>query len=91
MADNKPIFVYDKDCTDFTTTGLVGDLQPIEATFHEEKNGMSEIEIHMPYDQLRKWAQCLEGRIIKCEVPVREPPVVINDQYQSSVNVGELT
>ena len=44
MAKNKPVYVYDHDCTDFSGTGLVGDLQPIAAVFREEKNGMSEVE-----------------------------------------------
>ena len=80
------IHVYPHDCTDFTTTGLVGDLKPLEAVFTEEKNGISQIVIKMPYDQFKKWKACAKGNIIKCPVPVRVPPVIVNDQYASSTD-----
>ena len=87
MAKNHPIFVYPQDCTDFTTTGLCGDLKPIEGTFTEEKNGVSEITIRMPYEQYEKWKNCRIGNIIKAEVPVRVPPVISDDEYAGSVDV----
>lgn len=83
----KPVFVFPHNATDFTTTGLVGDLQPIEATFTEEKNGVSEVVIRMPYDALKKWKACKVGNILKCEVPIRVPPVIENDEYANSVKV----
>ena len=88
MARNKPLYVYPKDCTDFTTTGLVGDLMPLEGTFTEEKNGISEIVIKMPYDQYEKWKAAKVGNIIKAEVPVRMPPVISDDEYANSVPVA---
>lgn len=81
------IYVYPHDCTDFTTTGMVGDLKPIEATFTEEKNGVSEVVIKMPYDQFKKWRACKVGNIIKCKVPVRVPPVIRDDEYAGTVEV----
>ena len=87
MARNKPVYVYPKDCKDFSTTGLVGDLMPQEATFTEEKNGVSEVVIRMPYDKYEKWKACQPGNIIKCEVPVRVPPVIENDEYAGSVEI----
>lgn len=87
MPRNKQIFVYPSDCTDFTTTGLVGDLRPLEATFTEEKNGMSELVIKMPYDEYQKWKAVKNDCIIKCEVPVRVPPVISDDEYAGTVNV----
>lgn len=87
MDRNKPLYVYPKDCEDFSTTGLVGDLMPMEATFTEEKNGVSEIVVRMPYDQYEKWKACKPGNIIKCEVPVRVPPVIENDEYAGSVEI----
>lgn len=81
MGKNRPVYVYDKDCDDFSTTGLVGDLQPIMASFHEEKNGLSQVTIRLTYDQYQKWKACKEGNILKCEVPVRIPPVIKNDEY----------
>lgn len=86
---NKAIYVYPHDCQDFTTTGLVGDLQPIEATFEEEKNGISQVTITMPYDEFKKWKACKVGNIIKCEVPVRTPPVIENDEFANTVAVTE--
>lgn len=87
MPRNHPVYAYPKDCTDFTTTGLVGDLMPIEATFTEEKNGVSEVVIKMPYDQYEKWKAAKVGNIIKCEVPVRVPPVIENDEYSGTVQI----
>jgi len=88
MAKNTPIFVFDKDCKDFTTTGLTGDLKPVEAVFTEEKNGISEIELKLTYDQYKKWQKCQVGNIVKCKVPVRMPPVIRNDEYADTVRVG---
>ena len=86
---NKPIYVYPHDCQDFTDTGLVGDLRPTEAIFTEEKNGISEVVIKMPYDEYKKWQACKVGNIIKCEVPVRTPPVIEDDEYANTVDVTE--
>ena len=83
---NKPVYVYPHDCQDFTDTGLAGDLQPTEAIFTEEKNGISQVTIKMPYDQYKKWQACKVGNIIKCEVPVRIPPVIQNDEYAGTVD-----
>ena len=85
------VYVYDKDCDDFSTTGLVGDLKPIEATFTEEKNGTSEIVIKLTYDEYDRWKQAKVGNIIKCEVPVRVPPAILDDEYANTVNVATST
>lgn len=88
MAQKHGIYVFSHNDTDFTTTGLVGDLMPLEATFTEEKNGRSEVVIRMPYDQFEKWKACKVGNVIKCEVPVRVPPVINNDEYANTVQVA---
>lgn len=88
MAENNPIYAYSADCKDFTTTGLVGDLRPIEATFTEEKNGESQVVIRMSYDEFEKWKACKVGNILKCEVPVRVPPVIEDDEYANTVTVA---
>ena len=88
MAENHPIYVYPEDCKDFTTTGLVGDLRPIEATFTEEKNGESQVVIRMSYDEYKRWKACKIGNIIKCEVPVRMPPVISNNEYANTTQVA---
>lgn len=82
-----PIYVYPHDCADFTTTGLVGDLQPIEATFEEEKNAIAQVTIKMPYDKFKKWQACKVGNILKCPVPVRIPPAIADDEYANNVDV----
>lgn len=87
--ERHPVYVYDKNCTDFTTTGLVGDLMPIEATFTEEKNGASEIVIKLTYDEYKRWQQAKVGNILKCEVPVRVPPVIGDDEYANTTKVYE--
>lgn len=83
---NNPVYVFDHDCDDFTTTGLVGDLQPIDATFQEEKNGISQVVLRLPYDQYKKWQAAKAGNIIKCKVPVRVPPVIADDEYANKTN-----
>lgn len=84
---SKPVYVYAPDCEDFDNTGLVGDLKPIQATFTEEKNGISEVKIRLTYDEYQKWKACRTGCILKCEVPVRTPPVIENDEYATSTDV----
>ena len=88
MAEKDGVYVYDQAETDFSTTGLVGDLMPIEGSFTEEKNGLAEIVIKIPYDQYEKWKQAKVGNIIKCEVPVRVPPVIYDDEYANSVTAS---
>ena len=90
MAKRHGIYVYSQDCIDFTNTGLAGDLQPIEATFTEEKNGESQIILKMPYDQYERWKQCKVGNLIKCEIPVRVPPVISDDEYANSVSIAGI-
>lgn len=83
---NNPVYVFGHDCDDFTTTGLVGDLQPIEATYQEEKNGISQVVLRLPYDQYKRWQAAKVGNIIKCRVPVRVPPVIADDEYANKTN-----
>ena len=86
MGKNKPVYVYDKNCTDFSTTGLVGDLKPLSAIFNEEKNGISQVTIRLQYDEYERWKAAKVGNIIKCEVPVRIPPVINNDEYANTTS-----
>jgi hypothetical protein len=90
MAENHSVYVYGKDCTDFTTTGLVGDLRPLEAIYTEEKNGEAQVTMRIPYDEFQKWKAAAVGNYIKCEVPVRIPPVISDDEYANTVTVGEV-
>lgn len=88
MGQKHSIFVYDQGCVDFTTTGLVGDLKPMEAIFTEEKNGESQVVIKMSYDEFERWKACKVGNILKAEVPVRMPPVINDDEYANTVKVA---
>ena len=81
------VYVYDPDCEDFTNTGLVGDLKQISATFTEEKNGISEVKIRIPYDQYKRYKAIHSGCILKVEVPVRMPPVIADDEYATTTKV----
>ena len=86
MAEKHGVYVYPHDCTDFANSGLVGDIKPIEGVFTEEKNGISEVVIRIPYDELGRWKSFKAGNIVKCEVPVRMPPVIANDEYANTVD-----
>lgn len=88
MAENHPIYVYPSDCSDFSTTGLVGDIRPLEATYTEEKNGMAEVTMRIPYDEYQRWKAAKVGNYIKCEVPVRVPPVIKDDEYADTVDIS---
>lgn len=89
MAQKHGIFVYDQDCRDFTTTGLVGGLKPLEAVFTEQKNGESQITLKLTYDEYERWKAAKVGNLIKCEVPVRVPPVIRNDEYANTVKIAQ--
>ena len=85
---NHPVYIYAYDCKDFSTTGLVGDIRPLKAVFTEQKNGESEIEMRIPYDEYQRWKAAKIGNYVQCEVPVRVPPVIKNDNYANSVKIG---
>lgn len=82
------IFIYAHDCKDFSNTGLVGELHPIECMFSEEKNGSSELSIRMYYDADERWKSLKVGNIVKAQVPVRVPPVLVNGQYLDTVDIS---
>ncbi len=90
MAENRPVFIYGADCDDFTTTGLVGDIRPLEAVFTEEKNGEAQITMRIPYDQFNRWKAAAVGNYVKCEVPVRLPPVIDDGEYANTTQVGRI-
>ena len=89
MAENRPLYIYAHDCTDFSTTGLVGDIRPLEATFTEEKNGTAEVVMRIPYDEYSRWKAAKVGNLIQCEVPVRVPPVIEDDEYANTVQIAK--
>ena len=84
----KGVYVYEKDCTDFTTTGIAGCVTPLDGVFTEEKNGISEVVIKLTYDEYKRWKAFKTGNYIKCEVPVRVPPVINDDEYANSTQVA---
>lgn len=79
------VYVFDRDDVELDTTGLVGDLQPLECMFHEEKNGESSLTMTLCYDELNKWAAVKVGSYIKAKVPVRVPPRIVDSVYTKDV------
>lgn len=79
------VYVFKFDDVDFDTTGLVGDLQPVECTFCEEKNGESNLSMRLCYDSLNKWAAVKVGSYIKAQVPVRVPPKITDNAYDQEI------
>ena len=79
------VYVFNFDDVDFDTTGLVGDLQPVECTFYEEKNGESNLSMRLCYDPLNKWAAVKVGSYIKAQVPVRVPPKITANAYDQEI------
>lgn len=87
MAD---IYLYNANETDCTTIGIVGALQPQEATFTEIANGMSSIKIVHPKDEYGRYKELKQNRIIKCSVPVRSTPEIQNGNFVRSVQIFKL-
>ena len=79
------VYVFDYNDVDFDTTGLVGDLQPVECIFYEEKNGESNLTMRLCYDPLNKWATVKVGSYIKAQVPVRVPPKITDHAYDQEI------
>ena len=79
------VYAFNFDDVDFDTTGLVGDLQPVECTFYEEKNGESNLTMRLCYDPLNKWAAVKVGSYIKAQVPVRVPPKITDHAYDQEI------
>lgn len=88
--ENNPVYIYPADCDDVSTTGMVGDIRPLEATFTEEKNGESQVTMRLSYDEYGRWKAAQVGNYIKCKVPVRLPPAISEDEYLNSVLIGTL-
>ena len=73
------IYVYDAKCEDFTSFGLVGALMPTSCVFEEEVNGMSEITLDHPMDDLEKYKALAINSILQVDVPVRTTPEIQDD------------
>ena len=84
------IFVYHPDASDLSTTGLIGDLQAIECTFEEQRNGVSRLNMQLAYDTHEKWRAVEKGCLIKAPVLSRVPPVFSGNALASSVNEYSL-
>lgn len=79
------IYVFDKNCDDFTSFGLVGALTPTSCVFEEEANGMSEITLEHPIDALGRYTALACNNIIMAEVPVRTTPEIDGTSFSTSV------
>ena len=79
------VYVFDYEDEDIETTGLVGDLQPLECIFDEAKNGESLLTMRLCYDPLEKWKAVKVGNYLKALVPVRVPPKIVKNKYAQEV------
>lgn len=82
MAD---AYVYAPGCTDFDNIGLCGSLTPTSITHNEIKNGMSEIEIIHPIDEMGKWSYLNNEYIVVAEVPVRQTPEIADGTIVTTI------
>lgn len=83
MAD---IFVFAKDCEAFDTLGLCGPLTPLEGTvFAEEANGLSEVTVRHPIDEIGRWSFLIEDNIVEASVPVRTTPEIVDGVIVTSI------
>lgn len=69
------ICIYEADCTDFANNGLCV-LQPQSCTVTETLNGEYELTLVHPLDEGMRWAQIVEGRILRAPVPAAMTPQV---------------
>ena len=79
------IYLYDKDCSDFSTIGICGRLIPSKCHYEEVANGMAEVTLEHPLDQMGRYTLLVPGRILKAPVPVRTTPEIENGHYVTVV------
>lgn len=79
------VYIYEKDCEDFTTIGICGALQPKKCVFHEIANGKSYIKLEHPMDSMSRYLTLQENRILKVDIPVRTTPEIMNGSYVTQV------
>lgn len=84
------VYVYAQNATDIRGTGLCGDLQPYEAYFEEQKNGISMLTLRMAYDKHDKWKSIHVGNLVKAKVPVRTPPSIENNAYATTIETYKV-
>jgi len=82
MAD---VFVYTPNCEDFDNIGEAGSLTPTSCVHSELANGMSEIELVHPIDEMGKWSYLQQDYIISAEVPVRTLPEIVDGVLVTSL------
>lgn len=76
MAD---VFVYAPNCENFDNIGEAGSLTPISCVPTEIGNGMWDLELVHPIDEMGKWSYLQNGYIIAAEAPVRTLPEIGED------------
>lgn len=79
------IYVYDQACDDFANFGLVGALRPEKCQFEETANGLSELTIVHPIDDVGRYAALKNHNLIMAEVPVRTTPEIEGETIVTSV------
>lgn len=79
------VYIYAAACEDFANFGLAGALMPESCVFEEEANGMSELTLVHPLDELGKYTAIERERILMAEVPVRTTPEINGGKIVTSV------
>ena len=69
------INIYEAYADDFECEGL-GTLMPLDWTFNNKGIGGAILTIKHPYDDAGKWTMIQGGRVVKCDVPVRQVPEI---------------
>ena len=70
------VYVYASGADDFDMMGLCGPLTPTRCEFTEKRNGLSQLTLDHPIDEMGRWAALVPGCILKAEVPVRTTPEI---------------
>lgn len=81
------VYLYDADCNDFDSIGIVGALVPTRCVFSEAANGNSSLSLTHPMDDLGRYKQLKSGMILKTAVPVRTVPEILNGEYIDVVTI----
>lgn len=91
--------IYAQNATDFSSGGL-GLLTPTECTITEQAGGKYELTLVQPIASDLRWAQILNGCILKVRAPKRESPIyemtgsssgsVTREIYEVDTNGGRL-
>lgn len=87
MAD---VFVYAPNADDYDCLGECGPLTPTKCAHMEEANGLSELEMEHPIDEVGRWSYLQDGYILKAEIPVRTCPEIADGALLTSIETWHV-